>query len=70
MNQTIKQVSRLSIMPKPASEVLIEKLAQMIDKKYDEMGDGEIRISQQKLKALRDRVRAYRAARPTAKNIV
>ena len=57
-------------MPKPASEVLIEKLAQMIDKKYDEMGDGEIRISQQKLKALRDRVRAYRAARPTAKNIV
>ena len=54
-------MSRAGVKPQPATEVLIEKLAQMIDKKYDEMSDEDIKISQQKLRTLRDRVRASRA---------
>lgn len=54
-------MSRAGIKSQTAAEVLIEKLAHMIDKKYDEMSDEDIQISQQKLKALRDRVRASRA---------
>ena len=54
-------MSRADVKPQTATETLIEKLAQMIDKKYDEMSDEDIKISQQKLKALRDRVRASRA---------
>jgi hypothetical protein len=50
-------------MHETATEALIEKLAQMIDKKYDEMGDEDIQASQQKLKALGERVRACRARR-------
>ncbi len=53
-------MSRADIKARTAKEALTEKLAQMIDKKYDEMSDEEIKISQQKLRALRDRVRASR----------
>jgi len=54
-------MSRAGVKPQTATETLIEKLAQMIDQKYDEMSDEDIKISQQKLRALRDRVRASRA---------
>jgi hypothetical protein len=54
-------MSRVDVKPQAATEVLIEKLAHVIDKKYDEMSDEDIQLSQQKLKALRDRVRASRA---------
>ena len=54
-------MSRAGVKRQTATEALIEKLAQMIDKKYDEMSDEEIKVSQQKLRALRDRVRASRA---------
>ena len=52
-------MSRASVKPRTATEALIENLARMIDKKYDEMSDEEIKVSQQKLRALRDRVRAF-----------
>ncbi len=52
---------RAGVKPQAATEGLIEKLAQMIDQKYDEMSDEDIQVSQRKLKALRDRVRASRA---------
>ena len=54
-------MSRAGVKPQTATEALIEKLAQMIDKKYDKMSDEEIKVSQQKLRALRDRVHASRA---------
>jgi hypothetical protein len=56
-------MSRAEVKPQAATEVLIEKLAHMIDKKYDEMSDEDIQTSQHKLKAVRDRVRASRAPR-------
>ena len=60
-NKKGPRMSRAGVKPQAASEILIEKLAHMIDKKYDEMSDEDIELSQQKLKALRDRVRASRA---------
>lgn len=51
----------VSVKREPAKAILIERLAQMIDKKYDEMSDEEISASQEKLKAQLDRVRASHA---------
>jgi hypothetical protein len=51
----------VSVKRKSAKDVLVERIAQMIDKKYDEMSDEEISASQKKLKAQRDRVRASHA---------
>jgi hypothetical protein len=41
----------------------MEKLAEVIDKGYDQMSDEEIARSQQKLRGVRDRVRASHARR-------
>jgi len=39
----------------------MDRLAELVDKKYDDLGDSEIGLSQQKLRSLRDRVRASHA---------
>ena len=54
-------MSRASVKAQSAFKTLVEKLAQMIDKRYDAMSDEEIEASQRKLRSLRDRVRASHA---------
>ncbi len=55
------RMSRLDAKRRTASETLVDRLAEIVDKKYDVMSDEEIELSQQELRAVRDRVRASRA---------
>jgi len=55
------RMSRSHAKRQTATETLMDRLAELVDKKYDDLGDSEIGLSQQKLRSLRDRVRASHA---------
>ena len=52
-----------AVKPKTASDALVDQLATAIDEHYEKMSIEEINSSQEKLRAIRERLIASRAQR-------
>jgi hypothetical protein len=61
-------MSRSHAQRRTATETLFDRLAEMVDRKYDAVSSGEIEVSQRKLRAVCDRVRASPAPKRETAN--